>query len=506
MIRSLIPCAAKLLLAALAGILATPSARAADEVVVCRIEGQIGEDTVAMVRRAVDLAESRDARNLILEIDSPGGAVLAMNEIGRTLELCDVEPIAFVTNEALSAAAYLALCGKRIYMRPHTRIGSATPILAIPGLGAVPSEQIDKSLTEKLLSDVRTRFRSKAREHDRPGLEALAEAMVDSDVEVLLVQVMTPQGGEQRPMSRLEYDDVVRGGGNARILSTISPAGKLLNITAEEAFDYGLSDGFVETRDELLDALGASGAGVLEVRVSWSERFFGAIGNFAWLLWGVAVLLLFIEFKTPGFGLPGAIGVGLIALLLLRNHMIGLAELPEILLVIAGIVLLAIEIFVIPGFGIPGILGILAIAAGVVLSFLPFVSPASEYESRLLNETLRNFLLSVFIAPLAGYVLFHFVLRKLPIYRAIRLEGADSASVAGSAAALSPDHAPIAVRVGDRGRAVSVLRPAGKVEVDGKLLDAVSGGEYIEDGTRIEIRSIESNHVVVRAVAGSDAT
>jgi membrane-bound serine protease (ClpP class) len=492
---------AKLMIALIAAGSAPVVAHAADRVVVCRIEGQIGEDTVAMVNRAVDLAESREAKHLILEIDSPGGAVLAMNEIGRVLELTPVEPIAFVTNEALSAAAYVALCGKRIYMRPHTRIGSATPILAIPGLGAVPNDQIDKSITEKLLSDVRTRFRSKASEHDRPGLEAIAEAMVDPDVEVLLVQVATPQGGEQRPMSRIEYDDVVRGGGNARIITTISPAGKLLNLTAEEAFDYGLSDGFVETRDELFDALGVAGADVLEVRVSWSERFFGAIGNFAWLLWGIAVLLLYVEFKTPGFGLPGAIGLGLVALLLLRNHMIGLAELPEILLVVAGVVLIAIEIFVIPGFGITGILGILAIACGIVLSFLPFVSPASEYESRLLNETLRNFLLSVFVAPLAGYLLFHFVLRKLPFYRAIRLEGADGASVVGSAAALTPDHAVIPVRVGDRGRAVSVLRPAGKVEVDGKLLDAVSGGEYIEDGARIEIRSIEANHVVVRSVA-----
>jgi membrane-bound serine protease (ClpP class) len=501
----MIPRAAFHLVALLAALLVGSSlANAAERVVVVRVEGAIGEDTVAMVHRAVELAESQSARHIVLEIDSPGGAVLAMNEIGRALELSPVEAIAYVRGDAGSAAAYVALCGKRIYMRPGSQIGSATPILAIPGLGAVPTEKIDKGLNEKLLSDVRARFRNKASEHDRPGLEAIAEAMVDPDIEVLLVQVATGQGGEPRPMSRTEYDDVVRGGGNARIVTTISAEGKLLNLTAEEAFDYGLSDGFVESREELFEALGVADADVLEVSVSWSERLFGSIGTYAWLLWGIALLLLFIEFKTPGFGLPGALGLGMIALLLTRNHMIGLAELPEILLVIAGVVLLAIEIFVIPGFGIPGILGILCVAAGVVLSFLPFVTPASEYESRLLNDTLRNFLLSVFVAPLGGYLLFHFVLRRLPMYRAIRLEGADAALVTGSAAALSPDHAPISVRTGDHGQAVSVLRPAGKVEIDGKLLDAVSGGEYIESGVRVEVVSVAANHVVVRAVGAAD--
>jgi membrane-bound serine protease (ClpP class) len=292
---------------------------------------------------------------------------------------------------------------------------------------------------------------------------------------------------------------MVRDGTPARILKTISPAGRLLNLAAAEAFEYGVTDGIVESREELLGALGATGAEVSEISISWSESFFGALGAYAWILWAIAIGLLYLEAKTPGFGLMGSLGIGLVALLLFRNHMIGLAELPEILLVVLGVVLLAIEVFVIPGFGVTGIVGIVAIALGVVLSFLPFFMPSSAAESDLLHLSIRNFVLSILLGPLGAYLAFHFVLRKTPLYRSLATLGPVADEVAGSAAALTPDHSSAGVRTGDRGAAVSVLRPAGKVEIDGKLLDAVTGGEYIEQGSRIEVVAIAANHVVVRA-------
>ncbi len=469
-------------------------------VVIAHVEGEIFDSIVAMLGRAASTAEREKASRLVLEIDSPGGSIEAMDEIGRILDRVQVEPVAYVRGDALSAAAYVALCGKSIYLGANSQIGSATPIFVIPGIGLVPTDKIDRSINEKLLSVVRSKFRARASKHERPGIDALAAAMVDSDIEVVLAEIPRSdgRGSELQPMTRTDFDDLVRKGERVAINKTINPKGKLLNLSAQEAFDYGLSDGSVESRDEMLRAIGLDGARVIEIRTSWAERLFGFIGKFAWILWGAAIVLLIIEAKTPGFGLPGALGIGLVALLLFRNNMLGLAALPEILLIVLGVVLLAIEIMVIPGFGFTGILGILCIGVGVVLSFLPFVSPSNAYESELLGNALRNFFLSLLLAPIAAYFLFHFGLRHLPFYRNMRLVGGDAAALAGSAASLLPVGERIDLHVGDRGTAVSVLRPSGKVEIDGKWLDATSSGEYIECGVPVEIVSIAANHVVVR--------
>ncbi len=480
------------------------TARAAEPekptVVIAHVEGPIFESMVAMLHRAANLAEAEHASRLILEIDSPGGAIEAMDEIGRILDEVKVEPVAYVRGDALSAAAYIALCGKQIYLGPNSQVGSATPIFVIPGLGLVPTDKIDRSINEKMLSVVRAKFRARASKHERPGIDALAAAMVDSDIEVVLAQVPRPDGRgvDERPMTRTEFDDLIRNRENVTITKTINPKGKLLNLSAQEAFDYGFSDGSVESRAEVLRALGLEGAREIEVSISWSERLVGWIGQFAWILWGVAIVLLIIEAKAPGFGLPGALGLGLIIVLLLRNSMLGLADLPEILLIVLGVVLLAIEIMVIPGFGITGILGILCIAVGVVLSFLPFVSPQNDYDSDLLSATLRNFFLTLFVAPLAAYLVFNYALRHLPFYRNMRLEGREAATLEGSAATLGSGLPHTSVRVGDQGAALSVLRPSGKVEIDGKVLDATTSGEYIEAGVRIEVARVAANHVVVR--------
>src|SRR5688572_22513380 len=50
---------------------------------------------------------------------------------------------------------------------------------------------------------------------------------------------------------------------------------------------------------------------------------------------------------------------------------LGVAGWTPLLLVLAGVVLLAVEVFVLPGFGWSGVLGILALVGGVILSVSP---------------------------------------------------------------------------------------------------------------------------------------
>jgi membrane-bound serine protease (ClpP class) len=56
-----------------------------------------------------------------------------------------------------------------------------------------------------------------------------------------------------------------------------------------------------------------------------------------------------------------------------------------------------------------------------------------------------------------------------------------------------------AVLIGKTGKAVTMLRPAGKAEVDGRLLEVVSEGGFIAEGAPIEIIHASKQRVVVRA-------
>ena len=53
------------------------------------------------------------------------------------------------------------------------------------------------------------------------------------------------------------------------------------------------------------------------------------------------------------------------------------------------------------------------------------------------------------------------------------------------------------VRVGAEGRALSFLRPAGKADIDGELLDVISEGEFIEKDAAIRVVDIRGNRILV---------
>jgi membrane-bound serine protease (ClpP class) len=57
--------------------------------------------------------------------------------------------------------------------------------------------------------------------------------------------------------------------------------------------------------------------------------------------------------------------------------------------------------------------------------------------------------------------------------------------------------------VGREGIAVTTLRPAGIAMIDGKRLDVVSDGEFIERNSRIKVAQVEGSRIVVHQVTDS---
>jgi membrane-bound serine protease (ClpP class) len=227
---------------------------------------------------------------------------------------------------------------------------------------------------------------------------------------------------------------------------------------------------------------------VRSVSENWAEQLVRFLTHpiLSSLLMTVGMLGIIVELRTPGFGVPGALGITSLALFFWGHWLVRLAGWEEILLVFVGLVLLAVELFLIPGFGITGILGILGLIAGLTLSLI-----GAGATAEIVIGAITRVALSLLVALAASVVLLRF-LPRLPFGRQLILHtglGADT----GYASAPESDRQWL----GKRGTAVSPLRPAGIADIDGKRVDVVSQGEWIDAGTPITVIRVDGNRIVV---------
>ena len=116
----------------------------------------------------------------------------------------------------------------------------------------------------------------------------------------------------------------------------IEAAGKLLTLTPLEAKKYGVIEYIAKDMDDLLWQLGYTNTAVVTITPTWSEDLY------KWLISPQITLLLlvlgvgglYLEFKTPGFGLPGIVGICALAIYFGSRSVVGLADWLDIALVI----------------------------------------------------------------------------------------------------------------------------------------------------------------------------
>ncbi|MEX2198001.1 MAG: NfeD family protein [Burkholderiales bacterium] len=436
-----------LLALALVQLPGSPFAQSDKPVVyVAPIEGIIDLGLAPFVRRAIDEAANAGAAALVLEVNTFGGRVDAAVQIRDALLDSKVKTIAFVNKRAISAGALISLAAEHIVMAGGSTIGAATPVQAGGGGAAQP-------VSEKTVSYVRKEFRATAESRKRPPL--IAEAMVDADV-------------------------AIRG---------VIAKGKLLTLTTDEALKHKVVDFRADTLEAALERLGIKDAELRRVSPNWAENVVRWLTHpvVSSLLVSIAMIGILIELRTPGFGIPGAAGLGSLGLFLWGHWLVQLAGWEELLLALGGIVLLMLELFVIPGFGIAGVLGILALAAALVLSML-----GTGDTPQFIMATAARVVFALLFALLASLLLLRY-LPRLPFGRQFVLQtGLDAAQ--GYASAPEHDHALL----GKRGRTTSPLHPAGIVEIEGERVDVVSDGELIDAGELIEVVRVDGNRIVVR--------
>lgn len=421
-------------------------------VYVAPIAGTIDLGLAPYVQRVIDEATAAGAAAVVLDINTFGGRVDAAVQIRDSLLRSKVRTIAFVNKRAISAGALISLAAHDIVIASGGTIGAATPVQS-GGVGqaALPVE-------EKTVSYVRKEFRSTAEARKRPL--RIAEAMVDSDVAV----------------------------------PGLVAKGKLLTLTTDEALKYKVADHRADTLEEALEKVGLAGAEIRRTRANWAEELVRMLTNpiVSSLLITVAMLGIIIELRTPGFGVPGALGLGSLGLVLWGHWLVQLAGWEEVLLAAAGVVLLALEIFVIPGFGIAGALGILGILAGLVLAMV-----GQGNTTELLMLVAARVMFSLLLALLISFVALRFITHSRFGRRLILDTGLAAAQ--GYASAPESDLRLL----GRHGVATSPLRPAGIALIDGARVDVVSNGSLIDPGQAIVVERVDGNRVVVGLATNS---
>lgn len=444
-------------------------------VYVLPVKGEIGKGMLCVLRRAFKEIDDMNPEAVVIELDTPGGALDYTKEIItriRAIKANGCPVYAFVNPDALSAGAMICLSTDAIFMASNATIGSAMPIMVGPN-GTIM--HMPDKVEEKILSAVRAMVRSLAQENGYR--EDVAIAMVDP-----------------------EHPDLTAGN------VVICPKGQLLNFTAVDATKIHpgestsmLAKKIVADIPQICKTQNISSASIVHFKKLPSDNFALWITSIGPLIMGLAILALSIEFRTPGFGVFGISGIVLLAIYFLGHHVAGLAGLPELVLVISGLILLAIEIFIIPGFGYIGISGILCIVAGCAMAVIPALPDApkmpglkiSFWETYATPAILNLGLTAIVVA--VGAVIAAKFLPKTTAYNALVLQSG-----------LNVDNGYVSVDInarrallGQTGTAYTVLRPSGTAVINGKRLDVISNGDLIPKGTTITVISVDGNSIVV---------
>ena len=410
--------------------------------------GMIDPGLTAYVDRVVEEADSAGIDALVFDIDTFGGRVDAASIIRDAILDADVLTIAFINNRAISAGALISLACDKIVMVKGGTIGASTPVT---GGG-------DKA-SDKYVSVMRAEMRATAERTDRDT--EIAEAMVDEKIYIP------------------GFSDEV---------------GQPATLTTAQALQYGIADEMAGSLHEMLEIYDLADAQIVQIEINWAERVVRLLTHpvVTSLLLSVAVFGMIAEVRTPGWGLGGSLALMALAIFFGSHLIVHLANWEELALFGIGLLLLFAEVAFIPGFGFAGVAGIVCMLASVMLTRLPEFNFWSVDQ---IGAVIGQFALSMIGAIVLSAVLLK-SLPKVAFFNRLIL-GTDTKAADGYVSAPTEHDAEL---VGVQGVTVSELRPVGIGTFNGRRLDVIAEGEYIDENTTVKIISARGSRIVVRAV------
>lgn len=481
------------------------------------LHDQINEASRKALVRDFEKAKAAGAKTVILDIKTNGGLVSEALEISHFLKgNRDVYTIAFVNNRALSAGAMISVACNEIVMAPVSTLGDCAPIAIAPD-GQLVS--MGKHEREKSESVIRNDFAESARMNGHD--ETLVLSMVTMERSVHWIE-KNDAPTVRRFVDFQTFHTLTKDGGGWRAVKVdgvpnpIDEATQLLTLSADVAGKIGLSGGTYANVDAIAKDRG------LTITRTYTPSFLGSALEVLGHPYarGVMIVLfltfLYVALHVPGHGLAELVCVVTLALAVGVPVMTGHAAWWEVLLIIAGIILLAIEIFILPGFGVAGVSGLLLILAGFVLTFVApepgrggFSMPTLPATWAALQTGLTVMLVGLLSSFAAAAVLRRF-LPSLPMFNRLILStrvGHSETAMAGSLTNIDPtENQP---RIGARGVALTDLRPGGTAKFEDMAgvvhtVSVVSDSGYVKAQTPLVVREIEGIRILVRPVKPED--
>jgi membrane-bound serine protease (ClpP class) len=464
-----------------------------------RVTGVIDEILQEFVNREMRRAVAKDASLIIFEIDSPGGKYHISKQIADSIAVLDGKKhrsIAYIPKMALSGGAMIALGCDEIYMAPSAQMGDIIPIEIKEGGWA-------ERAPEKVLSVVRETLKNLAEAKNRPP--ALLEAMADKGLAVF--KCTHKQNGRVWYLSEAEYE-AEKGIWIKEHMIPETREGVALTVAGARANELNLAEPPVSDFNELKMRLGIPKESVVEAsEQSWVDTLVLVLKSpgATFLLFMVGIICIYLEVYT----MTGFFGIGsalCFAVFFWSRFLGGTAGWLEIVLFLFGLALIALEVFVMPGFGVFGISGGLAVVFALILASQTFVIPTTSEQMGQLSGTLGALSGSIVACAAIAIVLGKFM-PKMPGIKNMILAPADATegplldpSLAGAQSLTSLIEQDAGL-INQPGIAFTTLRPAGRAQINGKLVDVVSEGDFIDPGQQIEVIEVSGNRVVVRVVS-----
>ncbi len=429
-----------------------------------RVDREIDPLQLITLRRGVEAARAARADALVLRMDTPGGRVDIMREIVSHLIDLEMPTYTLVESDAFSAGAIIALATDHVFMRPQTHIGDAMPILAGP-----------------------------------QGLQSLGDAereKIESGMDAIVRGIAQRKGRDEmlmRAMVRRELEYKMEDG------TVISPKGQILTLTNQEAERLRpdgtplLSEGTVADLDEMLERIGLGAAERIEETRGWADQVALWIVRISPLLLTLALGLFYLEMNSPGIGWMGGAAVLLFLVVTFGHNVAGLAGMEDLVLIVLGLVLLLVEVLFIPGFGFVGLSGIGLVLVGLVRAMtIRYPGHPGSLPGFSNFGNVAGAVSSLSFAVIGSAALFALFLRNLGANNLLgrRLVLGDAVATPGTSAALRE-------LIGRPGLCLTPLNPSGTVRVEGRELDALSDGEYLDAGVPVRVDDVRNRRILV---------
>ncbi|MCB9232861.1 MAG: nodulation protein NfeD [Bacteroidia bacterium] len=419
------------------------------KVYVLELFDEIHPASARYISRGFTAAREAQADLVLIHMNTYGGLVESADSIRTTILNSKLPTAVFIDKNAASAGALISIACDSIFMAPGSQIGAVTVVSGETGM----------AMPDKYQSYMRATMRATAEMKGRNP--DIAEKMVDQNL----------------------------------VIEGLSPEGTVITFTTSEAIDNGYCEGEFKNLKEVISHYGYENAEVITHESDFIETIIQILIHPA--VSGFLVMLIFggifMELKTPGFGFAGGVAIVAASLFFAPHYLEGLAQNWEILIFAIGIVLIALEIFVIPGFGVAGISGIVLTVSGLAISLL-----RNDFmDFSLVNGTimLQSFAI-VLVSMVTSLILVIWVAKQF-ITASRNFPFVDGETQDKEKGYTAMD-SKLLDYIGKTGVALTDLKPAGFVEIDGTRLDAETEGSYLEKGAEVEVKRMRSTVLIVK--------